>query len=115
MKKKFIKRVLITVGATMGMTAMSGAAAEARSNPELIIQRKTATELAGVTAKTKSNWLWSIGEGTTEGVTESYEIRRSNSFFQSVEIPPRADQLFNRNNNIGDPLPEYGQLELLRF
>ena len=115
MKKKFIKRVLITVGTTIVMTAMSDAAVEARPNSELIIQRKTAIELAGVTALTKSNWLWSIGEGTTEGVTESYEIRRSNSFFQSVEIPPRAEQLFNRNNNIGDPLPEYGQLELLRF
>ncbi|MGF1485995.1 MAG: hypothetical protein ACFBSE_02660 [Prochloraceae cyanobacterium] len=114
MKNKLLKRILIVVGATIAMTAISARGAKAETNPQLIAQRNEAIQLAGVTAKTESDWLWALGEGT-EQTNESYEINQNNSFFQSVEIPPRPDELFNRNNNIGDPLPEYGQVELVRF
>lgn len=113
MRNKTIKSALITVGAIIGMTAI--AAPEARSQ-NLVRERGTAGQLTGIEQRTISDWNFAVGEGR-EDVQQSYEIRQDNSFFGSIsaETPLRPDELYNRNNNIGDPLPDYGEIEIFRF
>jgi len=116
MKRKIINRILISVGTAIALTLVSGNTVEARTNSKTAVQENKATQLAGVTGRNSANWNWALGEGTEQG-EEGYRLGQTNSFFGSVNATPnlRPDELFNRNNNIGDPLPDYGDVEIFRF
>ena len=115
MKKKIIKGILITLSAIVSMTAISSQAVQAETNSESIAERNTAKELGEISPKTESDWTWGIGEGTEDAI-ENYQMRQSKSFFSSINTDViRSEELFNRNNNIGDPVPQYGEITIFRF
>lgn len=111
MKIKIAKSILVAVGLTVGMSAIAPSAARSQ---ELVTERGSARDLAGVRARSSAEWNFAVGEGT-EIAEQGFEIRQTNSFFSNIDTPLRPDEEFNRNNNIGDPLPEYGEVEILRF
>ena len=115
MHQKTIKPILVALGVTIGMTATSNQAAQAQTKPKVTSQNNGATELTEVKVQTQSIGPWASGEGMKQK-QENYQIKQRNGFFDSVTVTPKkAEQLFNRNSNVGDRVPNYGELKFLDF
>lgn len=141
MNSKIFTGSLVILGIAIATSAISPRAARAQNAPQLVRERGTALQLSGVEARTTDDWNFAVGEGQEVGqsdrlkrtkssedlgfsvgegreeLQQTYEIRQTNNFFESltIETPLSPDELYNRNNNVGDPLPEPGEVEIFRF
>ena len=86
------------------------------TNETLIVQAGTAQDLENLEQKSDSEQLWQVGGQEPEGDENSeldYQIRKSDSLFDSLEANPPNQQWESQNS--GDSKRDTGRIPLIGF